>query len=176
MASNCFTTFSSNCLSYEIYIKTHYTRGQEDPGNTSIAGVTRVKMTTHYVVFIQSYNAGIDLHTDLHFSGTAQVKAASGGNIDGRWYLTGRYDLFWLQCFLLFRHYRYGGEEHLSIRVKRSAEKLGSRGNFADLSKIHDGYSGGHVSHQAEIMGYEHVCEIELFLQLHKFVDDLCLY
>lgn len=48
-------------------------------------------------------------------------------------------------------------------------------GQFDDFSQIHDGHAIADVFNHTQVVGYEQVGQVELFLQILKKIDDLRL-
>lgn len=106
--------------------------------------------------------------------GAACGKGASFGRMGGAGHFTGEDDAR-AAPFEFGVGDRYGGEEGLCVGMQRRGIEVGGRGNFNDISKIHDGDSGGEVFDHAQVVGDEEVGEAELFLEVFEEVDDLRL-
>ena len=120
------------------------------------------------------------------FTEERRLRAASGGHIPAAWmevatgrrgcrigHVTFEHDSFSMPAGSDGRH---GGEECLGIRMKWIAEKIFRRTFFNNPAEVHDTDFIADMPYDIEVMGYEHVCKIEIRLELKEKIYDLGLY
>lgn len=67
-------------------------------------------------------------------------------------------------------------KERLSVRVELILVELVAFRKLDHSAQVHYGHTIGYVAHYAQIVSYEHICQLSLFLQLEQEIDYLGLY
>ena len=101
------------------------------------------------------------------------MEAAAGGRIHGARNLADQHVLVFLAYGRI--RLRHGLQKEAGVRVFRILIHVLGIANFAYLSKEHDAYPVGQVTHHAEVVRNEQVGQLEFGLQVSKQVEHLCL-
>ena len=102
---------------------------------------------------------------------TARVEAAAGGEVAGVGDFASELEFHW-DVGVWVRHC---GEEGSCVGVLGVGEEGFVGGEFDDSAGVHDCDAVADVFYDAEIVGYEDVCQVELLLEFLEEVDDLGL-
>ena len=124
------------------------------------------------MVLFNFFEGGLLGMADLLCIEAACVKPASFWRIDG----TG--DISLENNSFLFHggvRRRGGRQQGLGIGVQGAPIEFFTISELHDFTQVHDGHPVADVFYDAQVVGYEQVGQVELFLQILQKVENLCL-
>jgi len=124
------------------------------------------------MVLFYFFEGGLLGTTDIFCIETARVKPTPWRRIDGAGNIPLQNNPFLFHGWVR----SWGGRQQgLGIGVQRAPIEFIAIGEFHDFAQVHNGYPVTDVFYNAQVVGYEQVCQVKLFLQVLKKIDDLCL-